>query len=635
MSDTVTLSIDGQSVTVKKGTLLVEAAKKIGTDVPVFCYHEKLKPVGACRMCLVEIEKMPRLQTACTTPVAEGMVVKTQSELAKGGQNSVIALLLANHPLDCPVCDKGGECPLQDNTFGHGLGVSKFEEEKRHNDKAFELSEHIVLDRERCILCYRCVRFHEEIPGDRALAVLDRGGHGEIGILAGDVYDSPFQGNTIDICPVGALTSRQYRFRSRPWDLNEAKSIACDDPTGTNIWVDTRDGRVLRLRPRANAAINDVWMADSTRFGSMPTERAGRLGKPLVRTNGALVETTWTEALRVAAELSRVDGKRPSVVVAPTVSSEAMGAASLIGDVSAVWQRAPSGTKGSIASVATSKSIVLVGLDPWTEMPMLALWIHRAVANTAAGPGGANLVVVDEQNGLHHDSKHHKKTSRARPDTVRAALTALVDEVERGVGAGADLKARPTTLLWGEAVDADPACMALVTKLATLLDANGSGGLVGCPGLSVNAKGAALVTPARTHALASVVVGDAFSQGFAPAHGAHVVWLTHSLPKDLSSAAIPACVDVVLPLAHPYEQAGSYVSLEGRTQGFDAAGIAPGEAKSDWLAVASLAVAVGVAVPQELVALRNVLAERFPDVFGALGKNRTRARAELNVVTHV
>src|SRR5688572_5849966 len=254
-SDLVTLTIDGREVKVPKGTLIVEAAKTVGIEIPVFCYHPKLKPVGACRMCLVEIEKMPRLQTACTTPVADGMVVRTQSELAKGGQESVLSLLLANHPLDCPVCDKGGECPLQDNTFKHGPGVSRFEEEKRHKDKAFELSTKILLDRERCILCYRCVRFHEEIPGDRALAVIDRGGHGEIGVTPGETYDSPFQGNTIDICPVGALTSRQYRFRSRPWDLAHTDSIACDDPVGSNITVDTRDGRVLRVVPRENLEV--------------------------------------------------------------------------------------------------------------------------------------------------------------------------------------------------------------------------------------------------------------------------------------------------------------------------------------------------------------------------------------------
>src|SRR5881392_3952359 len=181
--DLVTLTINGREATIPKGTLLIEAAKQVGIEIPIFCYHPKLKPVGACRMCLVEIEKMPRLQTACTSPVGEGMIVHTTSTNAIGAQNAVLELMLANHPLDCPICDKGGECPLQDNTFKFGLGVSRFVEEKRKKDKAFPLGPRIVLDRERCIMCYRCVRFHQEIPGDEALAAVQRGPESEIATL--------------------------------------------------------------------------------------------------------------------------------------------------------------------------------------------------------------------------------------------------------------------------------------------------------------------------------------------------------------------------------------------------------------------------------------------------------------------
>jgi NADH-quinone oxidoreductase subunit G len=219
MSELVQLTIDGKQVAVAKGTLLVAAAKQVGIEIPVFCHHEKLKPVGACRMCLVEIEKMPRLQTACTTPAGPGMVVRTTSPAAKEAQQGVLELLLANHPLDCPVCDKGGECPLQDNTFKYGGGSTRLAEPKRANEKALPLSDLIVLDRERCILCYRCTRFQEEIAGDGALVALDRGGQSEIGTLDGESFDSPFSGNTVEICPVGALTSRQYRFRARRGEL--------------------------------------------------------------------------------------------------------------------------------------------------------------------------------------------------------------------------------------------------------------------------------------------------------------------------------------------------------------------------------------------------------------------------------
>jgi NADH-quinone oxidoreductase subunit G len=197
--DTVTLTIDGKTVVAPKGTLLVEAAKLVGLEIPIFCYHPKLRPVGACRMCLVQVEKLPRLQTACTTPVAADMIVHTTTPEVVAAQTGVLELLLANHPLDCPICDKGGECPLQDNTFAYGPGTSRFTEEKRHKDKAFPLGERIILDRERCIMCYRSVRFHQDIPGDEALAAVVRGADSEIATLDGEPYDSIFAGNTIEL----------------------------------------------------------------------------------------------------------------------------------------------------------------------------------------------------------------------------------------------------------------------------------------------------------------------------------------------------------------------------------------------------------------------------------------------------
>src|SRR5579862_874594 len=193
----VTVIIDGRQVQVPRGSLVIEAATQAGIDIPVFCYHPKLKPVGACRMCLVDIQKMPRPQAACTTPVAEGMIIQTQNDKARAAQTAVLELMLANHPLDCPICDKGGECPLQDNTFKYGPDASRFTEEKRHKEKAFPLGPEIVLDRERCIMCYRCVRFHQEIPGDEALAAIERGADSEIATLDGEPYTSIFAGNTI------------------------------------------------------------------------------------------------------------------------------------------------------------------------------------------------------------------------------------------------------------------------------------------------------------------------------------------------------------------------------------------------------------------------------------------------------
>ena len=655
-ADTVSLTINGIKVTAKKGMLLVEAAKLAGVDIPVFCYHDRLKPVGACRMCLVEIEKMPRLQTACTTPVGEGMVVKTQSELAKTGQSSVLSLLLANHPLDCPVCDKGGECPLQDNAFGYGPGASKFQEEKRHNDKAFELSDQILLDRERCILCYRCVRFHEEIPGDRALGVVERGGHGMIGVPEGERLDSPFSGNVIDLCPVGALTSRSYRFRSRPWDLKATPSIACDDPVGAHIEVDTRDGRVLRVRPRTCFDLNDAWLADGTRFGTVPADRSERLGQPLVRdANGALQKASWAQALARAASLLR--GHTVGALVHPNVTNEAMGVVKELGlgPVRVLPRLSSWPAQGTVFSIARSKSILVVGVDPWRELPLLALWIRRATAPSSSslgtpvgfplvpGQSGANLVVVHDQNGLERDTLHWVK---AGATDLKGKLAELLEGLQgRGplAAVAAALDEAPATLLVGAGVANDPEARPLLHKLAAAIGATGEGGLVGAPEPYANARGAheifgveatedpmgkgGVVQRAAYGDLERVlVVGDVGIKDLGKARG---VWLTGSLPANATD--VPAYVDVVLPLAHPYEQAGSFTNLEGRAQHFDAAGLPPGRgaeaARADWLALAALADELGSGLPQELSALRARLGTAQP-----LFSRIPRPKARLSVI---
>ena len=222
----ITFEIDGKQVRAPEGAMLVDAAKEGDVEIPYFCYEPKLgQPVGACRMCLVEIEGIPKLQTSCSTPVRDGMVVNTTSDRVKHAQNAVVEFLLVNHPLDCPVCDKGGECPLQDISFGWGAGRSRFIEPKRHFKKPLELSPLVAIDRERCILCYRCVRFSQEVAEDHQLVFLDRGDHTFVGTHHGRPYVAPFSGNIIELCPVGALTSRAYRFRARPWDIEGSGTV--------------------------------------------------------------------------------------------------------------------------------------------------------------------------------------------------------------------------------------------------------------------------------------------------------------------------------------------------------------------------------------------------------------------------
>ncbi len=244
----ITFTIDGREVQAPENAMLVDAAKHGDVEIPVFCYEPKLgQPVGACRMCLVEIEGIPKLQTGCSTPVKDGMVVYTQSERVKTAQQSVVEFLLINHPLDCPVCDKGGECPLQDITFGWGGGISRFIEPKRHFVKPLELSPLIAIDRERCILCYRCVRFSQEVAEDYQLVLLERGAHSYVSTFDGHPYVAPFSGNIIELCPVGALTSRPYRFRARPWDIEGAGSVCTLCPAQCNVTITVRDERALRV----------------------------------------------------------------------------------------------------------------------------------------------------------------------------------------------------------------------------------------------------------------------------------------------------------------------------------------------------------------------------------------------------
>lgn len=306
----VHLTINGKQLSVPKGTTVYNAAKQAGIDIPIFCYQDRMPPFGACRMCLVEVEKMAKLQTSCTLEVSEGMIVKTNSERAKGGQDEILELLLINHPLDCPICDKGGECPLQDQTMKFGPERSRFYEEKRHWKKSISLGPVLTLDRERCVMCARCTRFGEIVAGDHALEIHDRGFKSEIGASKGDIADSKFIGNTIMICPVGALTSTVYRFRARPWDNDSTPSTCTLCPVGCSMIWDARDGEIMRTRSCENKGVNDIWLCDKGWFGYEFTDHNERLKTPLIRRNGVLELATWDEALTLIAQ--KIDHFKPN-----------------------------------------------------------------------------------------------------------------------------------------------------------------------------------------------------------------------------------------------------------------------------------------------------------------------------------
>src|SRR4051794_970552 len=307
--DTVTVTIDGIEVSVPRDTLVIRAAEQVGVQIPRFCDHPLLAPVGACRQCLVDVPDagngrgFPKPQASCTLQVADGMVVNTRatSPVADKAQQGIMEFLLINHPLDCPVCDKGGECPLQNQALSNGRGESRFTGLKRTYPKPINISAQVLLDRERCVLCARCTRFSEQIAGDPFIALVERGALQQVGIYEREPFDSYFSGNTIQICPVGALTSADYRFRSRPFDLVSTPSVAEHDACGAAIRVDHRRGRVMRRLAGNDPEVNEEWITDKDRFAFTYAQADDRITYPRVREDGELRPASWPEAFAVAA----------------------------------------------------------------------------------------------------------------------------------------------------------------------------------------------------------------------------------------------------------------------------------------------------------------------------------------------
>jgi NADH-quinone oxidoreductase subunit G len=401
----VHLTIDGRPVAVPKGTTVWQAARQLGIEIPIFCYHDRMPPLGACRMCFVEIEKMPKLVTSCTQEAGEDMVVRTQSARVKQGQQGILEFLLVNHPLDCPICDKGGECPLQDNTLKFGLGQSRFVETKRTFRKHIRMGPALVLDRERCILCWRCVRFGEIVAGDDALKGFERGYHSQIGTPFSEPVNSKFIGNTIEICPVGALTSATYRFRARPWDNRHVESVCPHCGCGCATQLSVRGGEVTRARPREHPEVNDIWLCDKGFFGYEFVNSPERLTVPLVRRDGALRETTWEDALaRVAAALRSAAPERIGVMGGARTTNEDNYLLlrlfrGIIGTNHIDFRtetahphpatRAPWGLDIAIADVERADAIVLVGCDLTEEYPIIWLRVKKAIDR------GAALIIVN------------------------------------------------------------------------------------------------------------------------------------------------------------------------------------------------------------------------------------------------
>jgi NADH-quinone oxidoreductase subunit G len=393
----VTFTIDGREVSAPENSMLVDAAKYGDAEIPVFCYEPKLgQPVGACRMCLVEIEGIPKLQTGCSTPIKDGMVVHTQSQRVHDAQRAVVEFLLINHPLDCPVCDKGGECPLQDITYGWGPGTSRFIEPKRHFRKPLELSPLIAIDRERCILCYRCVRFSQEISEDYQLILSERGAHSFVSTFDGHPYVAPFSGNIVELCPVGALTSTAYRFRARPWDIEGAGTVCTFCPSQCNVELTVRDDRVMRVMARDHEGVDDGWLCDKGRFAYQSVHVEERITQPLVREGATLAPASWDKALDAAAGALRRAGARAAAMAGGDTTNEeafllarlfreGLGSPHLAGsparELSAELSRALAdpALQATVPDLEFAHAVLVLDCDPVDDAPVLDLRIRKGV----------------------------------------------------------------------------------------------------------------------------------------------------------------------------------------------------------------------------------------------------------------
>lgn len=624
--ESVTLTIDDQQITVPKGTLIIRAAEQLGIEVPRFCDHPLLDPVAWCRQCMVEVEGQRKPQPSCAVAAADGMVVRTQHTSAEAdrAQHLVMELLLINHPLDCPTCDKGGECPLQNQAMSHGRTETRFEETKRHYPKPINISSQVLLDRDRCILCARCTRFANEIAGDKLIEMQDRGALQQVGIYTDTPFDSYFSGNTVQICPVGALTGASYRFRARPFDLVSTPTVCEHCSSGCAQRTDHRRGKVLRRMAAEDANVNEEWNCDKGRWAFTYATQSDRITTPLVRDDsGNLVPTSWPHAVAVAARGLAAARGRTGVLVGGRVSAEdaysyaKFARVALHSDDIDFRARAQSaeeaaflaarvagrGVEVSYADLQTAPVVLLAGLEPEEESPIVFLRLRKAARKNAtkvfslapfADRGltkmfGTLLAVVPGGEAAALDGLHTGDVGESlrqpgavvlvgeRLATSPGALSAAIRLAE---ATGAKLAWVPRRagergaldggalagLLPGGRPLGDPAARAEVAQAWGL---NGPDELPSQAGRDTDA----ILAAAAEGALAALVVGGVEPADLADPAAAlaalDAVGFLVSL--ELRHSEVTERADVVLPVAAAVEKSGTFVNWEGRHRRFGAA----------------------------------------------------------------
>ena len=569
----VTITINGTTVEAPKGTMLVDAATAAGIEIPIFCYEPRLgPPIGACRMCLVEVEGMRGLQTACSTPVAPDMVVNTVSDAARDAQDGVLELLLANHPLDCPVCDKGGECPLQDRTFRLGPGESRTQEPKRHFPKPLDLSPLVALDRERCITCFRCVRFSEDVAEDGQLTFQERADHTEVATFSGDPYEGRFTGNTIDLCPVGALTSNPYRFVSRPWDITNTPSVCAGCAMGCNMEITGRDNQIKRItaRPEPNPAVEEGWICDRGRWGYPALRSDARIRSAVLVDGAGRRRVLLARALAEAAGMLVRPGTRVGILLGDPVTVEtgflALELADRVGSGPALVRRMgiPGDGVAPLRALPGAQMddldhadvVIVVGGDPCLQQPVAELRIRKARRR------GAGVAVVGPRPSALDASC---VAIRTVPGHLADAIDAIRDRLDGSARA---------IVLWDEAdLAAEPAAAALLADLvATTPGARAIEMCADVSGPGLRALGIQAADDLRVAATAGDVDvlitiaadptagpgGDRWDQAL---RGVGTIIEMSAYPTGLTDRA-----HLVLPLLTALEEEGVLVSMAGRAQ---------------------------------------------------------------------